>query len=214
MSSLADRLAILNAAPSASRAVLHLLCDLRLLGRVRRPSMSIKPLPSAVAMTAIVLAAFAAGSFLGRGQPLPRALAMSSLAEGSFAVCTAPIDGNTEGFFILDFETGDLSGGVLNPNTAKFTTSYRHNVMEDLGFKPGQVKEPRFLIVPGRAAFTGNTGNRMAQSVLYVTDASTGVTVAYGIPWTPQASNAAKPVLAELRPLDIARPRGGAAGAP
>lgn len=176
--------------------------------------MFAKPFPSAVATMALVVAAFAAGSFLGRGQPLPRAQALSSLSEGSFAVCTAPIDGNTEGFFILDFETGDLSGGVLNQNTAKFTTSYRHNVLEDLGFKPGQVKEPRFLLVPGRASFSGNAGGRMAQSVLYVTDATTGVTVAYGIPWTPQASNASKAVLSELRPLDIARPRGGAAGAP
>jgi hypothetical protein len=73
------------------------------------------------------------------------------------------------------------------------------------------VKEPRFLLVPGRASFTGNQGNRMAQSVLYVSDVSTGVTVAYGIPWSPQQSSSPKPVMAELLPLDIARPRGGAA---
>jgi hypothetical protein len=176
--------------------------------------MSARPLLSSVATAAVVAAACAAGSFFGSGRPLPRALAMSSLAEGSFAVCTAAIDGATEGFFILDFETGDLSGGVLNASTAKFTTSFRHNVLEDLGFKPGQVKEPRFLLVPGRASFTGNAGNRMAQSVLYVTDAATGVTVAYGIPWNPQASSAAKPMMTDLRPLDMARPRGGAAGAP
>jgi hypothetical protein len=176
--------------------------------------MPTRSLPGSVTIAAALLVAFAAGGLLGRSQPLPRALAMSSLAEGSFAVCTAPIDGNTEGFFVLDFETGDLSGGVLNPNTAKFTTSYRHNVLEDLGFKPGQVKEPKFLIVPGRASFTGNAGTRMAQSVLYVTDAATGATAAYGIPWMPQASNAAKPMMTDLRLLDIARPRGGGPGAP
>jgi hypothetical protein len=167
-----------------------------------------------VAMAAV---AFVAGLVAGRGgvtTHLPRAQAMSSLADESFALCTTPIDTNTEGVFILDFETGDLTGGVLNQNTAKFTTSYRHNVLKDLGFKPGQVKEPRFLIVPGRAAFSGNSGNRMAQSVLYVTDASTGVTVAYGIPWTAQQSSSPKAVMAELIPLDIARPRGGAAVAP
>jgi hypothetical protein len=165
---------------------------------------------------AVVTAAFVAGLVVGRGPsllPLPRALAMSSLADDSFAVCTAAIDATMEGFFMLDFQTGDLTGGVLNPNTAKFTTSYRSNVLNDLGFKPGQVKEPRFLLVPGRAAFAGNQGNRMAQSVLYVTDASTGVTVAYGIPWAAQQSTTPKPVMAELIPLDIARPRGGA-GAP
>jgi hypothetical protein len=51
----------------------------------------------------------------------------------------------------------------------------------------------------------------MAQSVLYVSDVSTGVTVAYGIPWNPQQSSSPKAVMAELLPLDIARPRGGAA---
>ena len=49
----------------------------------------------------------------------------------------------------------------------------------------------------------------MAQSVLYVTDVSTGVTVAYGIPWNSQM--AAAPGMSELVPLDIAKPRGGGA---
>jgi len=176
--------------------------------------MSSKPFAALASITAVVVAAFAAGAFVGGDAnplPLPRVQAMSSLSDESFAVCTTSIDGNFDGFFILDFQTGDLTGGVLNQNTAKFTTSYRHNVLKDLGFKPGQVKEPRFLIVPGRASFTGNSGNRMAQSVLYVTDVSTGVTVAYGIPWSPQQSSSPKAVMAELLPLDIARPRGGAA---
>jgi hypothetical protein len=178
--------------------------------------MSSKSLAAFAGPAAVIAAAFLAGLGIGRDAPLlplPRARAMSSVADDSFAVCTTAIDGTMEAFFMLDFQTGDLTGGVLNPNTAKFTTSYRHNVLKDLGFKPGQVKSPRFLLVPGRAAFTGNAGSRMAQSTLYVTDASTGVTVAYGIPWSPQQSTTPKPVMAELLPLDIARPRGGA-GAP
>jgi len=162
-----------------------------------------------------VFAAFLAGSLVDRGGStpfgLPIARAMSSLADDSFAVCTATMDGIIEGFFVLDFETGDLTGGVLNQNTAKFGTAYRHNVLKDLGFKPGQAKGPKFLMVPGRAAFAGNAGNRMAQSVIYVTDASTGVTVAYGIPWTPQQSAGARGGISELTLLDVARPRGGAA---
>jgi len=166
--------------------------------------------PAGVMLLAAV--AFLAGSMLPGRLPVaawPRAQAMSTLSDETFAVCTAPIDMNMEGFFMLDFETGDLTGGVLNPNTAKFMTTYRYNVLKDLGFKPGQVQNPRFLIVPGRASFGGNSGNRMAQSVLYVTDGSTGVTVAYGIPWSSQQSTAGKPAMAELIPLDIARPRGG-----
>jgi len=37
------------------------------------------------------------------------------------------------------------------------------------------------------------------------------VTVAYGIPWSAQQSAGGRGGVAELTPLDIARPRGGAA---
>jgi len=160
----------------------------------------------------------AAGAAVGRGLPqgeprrLPRVEAVTSQADGSFAICTVPLDPSVEGFFMLDFETGDLSGGVLSPSTSQFATSYKHNVLKDLGFKPGKVKNPKFLLVPGLAAFAGAAGGRMAQSVLYVTDAATGVTVAYGIPWNAaQTPAGGGPVVAELRPLDKAAPRGGGA---
>lgn len=171
----------------------------------------------------VIVAAVAAlgGGLIGLGRrgadSLPRIAATTSLSHEAFAVCTTPMDQSVEGFFILDFETGDLTGGVLNPNTMKFGTSYRSNVLKDLGFKPGRVKTPKFLLIPGVAtpgvatAGGGNAG-RMASSVLYVTDAATGVTVAYGIPWNAQQPPAGGPVL-ELVPLDIARPRGGGAKA-
>ena len=42
--------------------------------------------------------------------------------------------------------------------------------------------------------------------------AEAGVTVAYGIPWNAQqTAGGGGPMLAELVPLDIARPRGGGA---
>lgn len=48
----------------------------------------------------------------------------------------------------------------------------------------------------------------MAPSVLYVTDCSSGATVAYGIPFGPQQGVAAGASL-PLLPLDLAQPRGG-----
>lgn len=137
-----------------------------------------------------------------------RVFALTSEADGSFAVCTVPLDGGVEGFFMLDFETGDLSGGVLSPSTSKFAASYKYNVLKDLGFKAGQVKNPKFLLVSG-AADVRQASAALASSVLYVTDSSTGTTVAYGIPWSGQQPQ----VLAPLVPLDIARPRGGGAKA-
>ncbi|MEX0670910.1 MAG: hypothetical protein WD060_10690 [Pirellulales bacterium] len=168
-----------------------------------------------IAVATVALVSAAVGLFAGSwwpATPLPRAAAVTSLSHESFAVCTAPIDSSVEGFFLLDFETGDLTGGVLNQAMSGFGMSYRYNVLKDLGFKPGKVKNPKFLLVPGMAAFGGTTGARMAQSVLYVTDAATGVTVAYGIPWSAQQPPAGGgPVMAELVPITKASPRGGGA---
>ncbi len=160
-----------------------------------------------IAVTAaLVGAGVVLGDLLAARKALPRVQAVTSQADGAFAVCTVPIDGAVEGFFMLDFETGDLSGGVLNPTTSLFGALYKHNVLKDLGFKPGQVKNPKFLLVAGLADLRRAGNASLAQSVLYVTDSSTGTTVAYGIPWSMQQPLAASPLV----PLDIARPRGAA----
>ena len=156
---------------------------------------------------ALFVAGVAVGSLAHRPE-LPRVSAATAVSDEAFAACTAPIDEGMEGLFLLDFQTGDLTGGVLNRNTAKFTTVYRYNVLKDLDFKAGKVKNPKFLLTTGLANFVGNAGNSMARSVLYVTDASTGVTVAYAIPWNAAQAGAGA---AQLVPLDQARPRGGKA---
>lgn len=165
----------------------------------------------AAVIGAVVGAVVVAGA--GGRPALPKAFAVTSLADEGFAVCTTPVDPNAEGFFILDFETGDLSGGVLNPATSKFAASYKYNVLNDLGFKPGQAKNPRFLLVAG-AADLRRGRVPLAASVLYVTDSSTGVTAAYGIPWSQQQAAGGAPFVGELVLLDVAKPRGGGAPAP
>lgn len=151
------------------------------------------------------------GLAAGRLRFPERVQALTSLADESFAVCTVPLAMGVEGFFILDFETGDLSGGVLSPG-GKFTGVYKHNVLQDLGFKAGQVKNPRFLLVAGAAELLTGGAGQLAPAVLYVTDSSTGTTVAYAIPFNPQQP-AAGTFMAKLEPLDVARPRGGGAKA-
>ena len=168
---------------------------------------------------AAVVAAVALGLILGGGlvaalgwwRPRP-AFAVAAAVQDSFAVCTAPVGDGMEGFFMLDFETGDLSGGVLNQNTTKFSVGYRHNVLKDLGFKAGKVKSPKFLLVAGQVNLLGPNANRFGQSVLYVTDVATGVTAAYGMPWASSAGTAAGPTMHPLVLLDVVRPRGGGDG--
>jgi hypothetical protein len=164
----------------------------------------------------LALAAVGLGVAIGgwlRGGPQP-VLASAAAVEDSFAVCTTPVGDGMEGLFMLDFDTGDISGGVLNQNTSKFTVGYRYNVLKDLGFKPGKVKHPKFLLVPGQVNFAIPMANKLAQSVLYVTDVSTGVTAAYGVPWTTAAATGAGAGVNPLLLLDVVRPRGGGDKAP
>ena len=161
----------------------------------------------------LCVALVAIGAFVGlaagRTWRPERVQALTSLADESFAVCTVPL-GGVEGFFILDFETGDLSGGVINPATGRFSGAYKHNVLQDLGFKAGQAKNPRFLLVSGAAELQTGGAAQVAPAVLYVTDSSTGATAAYAIPFNPQQA-AAGTFMAKLELLDVARPRGGGA---
>jgi hypothetical protein len=77
-------------------------------------------------------------------------------------------------------------------------------VLKDLGFKPGQAKNPTFLLLSGMAELR-RPGTTFASSVLYVTDSSTGTTAAYGIPWNAQQPQLVAPLVL----LDVAQPRGG-----
>jgi hypothetical protein len=165
------------------------------------------PLGLVVALAAGVVI----GACLGGGR-VETVHAVSSLADESFAVCTAPLEIGLEGLFILDFQTGDLSGGVLDKNTSKFTRGFRYNVLKDLDFKAGRVKNPRFLLVSGVTDFAGVGSNSLAMSVLYVTDVATGITAAYGIPRTAQQANGVG--VDQLIRLDVAKPRGGGAKVP
>lgn len=167
----------------------------------------------AASAAAIFTAGIVVGVALAPPGPLPKVAAMTAVVDESFAVCTVPINAGIEGLFMLDFETGDLSGGILNTTATppRFAGGYKHNVLKDLGFKAGQAKNPKFLLVSGLADLQG-PANQFAQSVLYVTDSATGTTVAYGIPWNAQ--QAGTPFVSELIPLDVARPRGGGAKAP
>jgi hypothetical protein len=140
-------------------------------------------------------------------EQFPVVHAMTSQANDSFAACTVPLSVGSEGFFILDFLTGDLSGGIINPVTSAFGASFRHNVLNDLGFQPGQVKNPTFLLVAGQVEMR-RSRTPMAPAVLYVTDCASGATAAYGIPFSNQRG-AVGGVASPLILLDVAQPRGG-----
>ena len=179
--------------------------------KIKPPLVPTRPLYLLAGFVLVFTVGYMVGSFIPEQSVSPKQFpvihAMTSQAGDSFAACTVPLAGGTEGFFILDFLTGDISGGVINPMTSTFGATFRHNVLNDLGFQPGQGKNPKFLLVAGQVEMRrGRTP--MAPAVLYVTDGASGITAAYGIPFSSQRG-AVGGVAVPLVLLDVAQPRGG-----
>lgn len=120
---------------------------------------------------------------------LPETLlnAVATHGGSTMAIATGPIQDGVEGFFVLDFITGELTCSVLNPRTGAMGGAYRANVVADLGVEQG--KQPQYLMVTGAANFRTQGGNVLpAESIVYVADANTGRYVAYWLPWNRQAA--------------------------
>jgi hypothetical protein len=111
----------------------------------------------------------------------PDFLAASASHGGSnMAVCTALVDESAEGFFALDYVTGDLKCWVYYHRIAAFGGMFMTNVQGMLGAS----KNPEYLLVSGQAASTPTGGNvRPAASLIYVVDMKSGYFAAYTVPW-------------------------------
>jgi hypothetical protein len=136
-----------------------------------------------------VLGAIVAVQFSSPRIQLPTTLLNAAATHGgtTMAIATGPIQDGIEGFFVLDFITGDLTCSVMNPRTGALGGAYRANVVADLGVEQG--KQPQYLMVTGAANFRTQGGNiAPAESVVYVADANTGRYVAYWLPWNRQAA--------------------------
>ncbi|HUG66816.1 MAG TPA: hypothetical protein VMM76_03625 [Pirellulaceae bacterium] len=136
-----------------------------------------------------ILGAVIAVQFSSPRIQLPATLLHAAATHGgtTMAISTGPIQEGVEGFFVLDFITGELTCSVLNPRTGQLGGAYRANVVADLGVEQG--KQPQYLMVTGAANFRTQGGNvAPAESVVYVADANTGRYVAYWLPWNKIAA--------------------------
>ncbi|MEQ1828672.1 MAG: hypothetical protein ABL921_22105 [Pirellula sp.] len=115
------------------------------------------------------------------GKVHPEMLSATGATGGSnMAVCTARIDEDSEGFFALDFVTGELKAWVYYPRMGSFGGMFMTNVQPMLGAS----KNPEYLLVSGFAAPPPTGGNmRLATSLIYVVDMKSGYFAAYTIPW-------------------------------
>lgn len=106
--------------------------------------------------------------------------ATASHGGTNMAVCTALVGEDAEGFFSLDYLTGDLKGWVYYPRQGVFGGMFMTNVIPQLG----QSKNPEYLLVSGGTAPARLGGNvRLAQSLIYVVDTRSGYFAAYTAPW-------------------------------
>lgn len=133
------------------------------------------------------------GIWIGKGPTskveLPPELLKASATHGTttMAVCTAPIDEEVDGFFALDYLTGDLKGWVFNPRTGAYGGLFLTNISQFLG-PPG--KNSEYLLVSGRISppASGSTA-RAASMVLYVVDVRGGQFAAFSVPWDRSVRN-------------------------
>ncbi len=143
-----------------------------------------------------------AEQFLPEGLSLPelKAHATASQSHDNFVIATGYVEDGTEGLFFLDFLTGDLKGAVLNNRGPGFNAYYQYNIAND--FAAGAVKNPKYLMVTGQARdMGGGAGGRLARTVLYVVEATSGQMVVYALPYSRTNQSARKPQFGTFIPL-------------
>ncbi len=138
-------------------------------------------------------AAMAAAFWMGQRSspdPLPQLMAATSASGTNMAVATGAVSDDAEGVFFLDYTTGDLQCLVYYPRARGFGARFVGNVAAHLG---GGGKDAQYLMVVGSADVKGTTGNkRPANSIIYVTNVTTGMFAAYAIPWDRTAESAGR----------------------
>ena len=147
------------------------------------------------------------GNRLHPDLPVEWLKATATHGAANIAVCTAAAGEEAEGFFALDFLTGDLKGWVYYPRMQAFGGLFATNVIQYLGTAGG--KNPEYLLVSGASA-SGPTGGqvRAAQSLIYVVDVKLGTFVAFAIPWNRAMENSGVAQMNTLLPVggDAIRP--------
>lgn len=98
-------------------------------------------------------------------------------------VPTGSQEGDVESVFVLDFETGELTGSTINPQTGRFTRFYRRDIRADFGVRP-QAK-PRYTLSAGVVPFSTTGQIPAADGVIYISELTSGQVAAYAYPYSP-----------------------------
>ncbi len=164
------------------------------------------------------------GLILGGFWPNTRLHAVATDHMENFCMATGYVDESVEAVFFLDSLTGALRGGVLSNQTPGFQARYEANVLADLArtvteanVRIGQEntvrkregvlpqpevrlpKAPRFMMVTGAMDLRrGAARAQPGRSVIYVLETTTGVVLAYAVPWSSSDHQSNRPSAAPL----------------
>ena len=132
--------------------------------------------------------------------PHEHVLASATDRDAKFAICTVEVgQGSPDAVFVLDFTTGRLQGGMLNPQAQAFTNFWFANVAQD--FKVG--KNGKYTMIPGTGllnAPAGGGGGAIASGVIYIAEVTTGMVGCYRFSYV----NSAQPMPPNpLQPVDV-----------
>lgn len=113
--------------------------------------------------------------------PHEHAAAAVADRNNKFAMVTAQMDatGFVEAVFVLDFLTGQLRGGVVNPTVGQFVYFFTRNVAADFRVDPNT--PGTYAIVSGRANPTNSPRVQRGASYLYVAENTSGQVFAYAL---------------------------------
>ena len=117
--------------------------------------------------------------------------ASATHGEDNFAIATGLVDDDLEGFFFLDFLTGDLRAATISRRNGKFTGFFEYNVTQDFGV---MAQNPKYLMVTGLVDLPRGRGeSQISRSVIYVAEATSGQVFAYALPYSSTLNAAGRP---------------------
>lgn len=133
------------------------------------------------------------GILVDRLTPPRPAFASATHGSENLTAATGLVDSGAEAVIYLDHVTGELTGYVLSTTTWAVVGNYHHpRVNQDLQL--ANVKNPKYTLVTGATAFKPKGANRLGSCVVYVAEETTGMMVAYGMPWDTGSMTRTTPI--------------------
>ena len=126
--------------------------------------------------------------------------ATATQGEDNFSIATGLVDNDLEGFFFLDFLTGDLRAAIVSRRTGKFSGYFEYNVTQDFGTL---AQNPKYLMVTGLAALPRGRGPaQLGRSLVYIAEVTSGQVFAYALPYSGSMNAAGKPQIGSFILVD------------